>query len=186
MCLTLLLPSCFFTKLVRMWTRYRVVEPCSHRPVRHILYFFHDRHFYWDSDCIRCVTVRTIIHALGLLCISERIAQKLQWSTLERSGDYGNPPSLQIWFKQLVLWLCILTIMKVIVAMFLWLLYKPIAIIGTSMFSVFTHHRHLELFIVMVAGPFFLNALQFWIIDSFIKDSSDDNFQKLMQGTPYQ
>ena len=116
-----------------------------------------------------------------LLRALERLAVRQNWTRLMATGDYGNPPNYGVWGVQLTAWLVVQAIMKLIVTLFISVAYRWISVAATTIFSVFAHHRHLELMMVMIVGPCVLNAIQFWIIDTFLKDDTENKFAPIAQ-----
>ncbi|RHZ01773.1 hypothetical protein DYB31_000670 [Aphanomyces astaci] len=117
------------------------------------------------------------------------IATWMGWSSILASGKYGDPPQFtyvklvrrrhvpsqdgivrcSVWLKQLVVYLVILIAMKVVVTVLVYIMYIPLATASTYLFSVFSHHRHAELVVVMIIGPCFVNVVQFWVLDNYLK-----------------
>jgi hypothetical protein len=114
------------------------------------------------------VTLGTTI-VYFLLLLTERLARTHNIHALKRSGDYGSPPNSRVWGSQLAAWLAIQTLMKLVVSVLFWAVFHPLAELATAVFSPFRGHRHAELMVVMIFGPCLLNALQFWVVDSFLK-----------------
>lgn len=115
------------------------------------------------------VTVGTFI-VWYLLRQSEQWAIYKNWRELENTGNYGTPVNLNIWKKQLGVWLLIILIMKVIITGIVWLFFPLIRDAGTFLFQRLEDHRHFELVLVMIIGPGLMNLAQFWVQDSFMKD----------------
>jgi len=106
---------------------------------------------------------------LGLLIIYSgvrvvtRVASWKDWSTL-RFGEYGKPPRCQAWFHQCAVFVGIIIVEKMIIT-------------GMLEFQFWRHVREiilspitnpkLEVTIVMLIIPFFVNTLIFWVVDSF-------------------
>jgi hypothetical protein len=95
------------------------------------------------------------------------------WTELKHSGRYGDPPSLRVWAIQLLSWMLVLCVMKVIVAAAIYMFRTPLGIIGSLLFFPVHHHPKIELLIVMIGCPLVMNMVQFWIQDSFLKDHAD-------------
>ena len=108
------------------------------------------------------VTIGTFI-VYFLLLRSEKISKERKWPSLEVSGEYGDPVSYNIWGKQMALWIGIQIVMKIAVTTIIYVFFRWISVIGTSIFSIFKNHRHFELLVVMIFGPCGLNAVQFWV-----------------------
>jgi hypothetical protein len=61
--------------------------------------------------------------------------------------------------------------MKFLNAIILWYFYDTIAFYSTALFKdTFAGHRHAELILVMIVTPACMNAVQFWIVDGYLKD----------------
>ena len=84
-------------------------------------------------------------------------------------GDYGYPPSLYIWILQFVLWLIIISCGKLIILPILIYLSSSISQGLEFIFDGLKNDPNLELVVVMIIIPFFLNSLQFWLQDSYLK-----------------
>ncbi|OQS03532.1 hypothetical protein THRCLA_04154 [Thraustotheca clavata] len=106
---------------------------------------------------------------LMLLTQMKRLAMYYNLTSIQRSGEYGNPPSFEIWGKQLTAYLLLLLTMKSFLTLLMYSIYKSIASVATSIFSIFAHYRHLELVLVMIIGPCIINVIQFWVLDNFLK-----------------
>ncbi|KDO34934.1 hypothetical protein SPRG_00996 [Saprolegnia parasitica CBS 223.65] len=107
--------------------------------------------------------------ALSLLKFQQELAVSLNWHAIHDSGDYGNPPSYRIWGIQLAAWLSIIVFSKGIVTSVLIASAGPLGAIGNALFSPLAMHPMSELIVVMIICPSFLNVMQFWIQDSFLK-----------------
>ncbi|ETV72453.1 hypothetical protein, variant [Aphanomyces astaci] len=114
------------------------------------------------------VTLGTAL-VLVFLAQVKAVATWMGWSSILASGKYGDPPQFTVWLKQLVVYLVILIAMKVVVTVLVYILYIPLATASTYLFSVFSHHRHAELVVVMILGPCFVNVVQFWVLDNYLK-----------------
>ncbi|OQS07411.1 hypothetical protein THRCLA_00571 [Thraustotheca clavata] len=107
--------------------------------------------------------------ALSLLKFQQELALTFNWPAIHESGDYGNPPSYRIWGIQLLGWLGIIVFSKGIVTSVLIATAGPLGAIGNELFLPLINHPMSELLIVMIVCPSFLNVMQFWIQDSFLK-----------------
>jgi len=90
-------------------------------------------------------------------------------------GDYGDPPLLSKWIPQLVIWLIIVIIGKIIILLFLLNLIVSIDKGIKFLFQIFSHQPELELVMVMIVIPTILNSVQFWVTDSFLKGQGDSD-----------
>ncbi|KAH6914770.1 vacuolar membrane protein [Coprinopsis sp. MPI-PUGE-AT-0042] len=97
--------------------------------------------------------------------------EKLGWKGFE-SGVYGDPPSVNFWFRQAATYMTCLLIMKLLVVG-LFVLVPGIFTIGQWLLS-WTHAGGEVLQVAFVMGifPIVMNILQFWLIDSIVKASS--------------
>lgn len=86
-----------------------------------------------------------------------------------RSGNYGYPPRATWWLKQSVIYFCGLLLMKLcVLAIFAFLPW--IAWVGDWALRWTEGNTAVQITFVMFIFPLIMNALQYWIIDNFIKD----------------
>lgn len=79
------------------------------------------------------------------------------------------------WLAQLVSWIVIIFSTKLVIAVFIVALEKPLGEVAMWVFAPLRPYPRVELALVMIACPCLMNALQFWIQDSFLKkDVRDD------------
>ncbi|KAF4320819.1 hypothetical protein BBO99_00002887 [Phytophthora kernoviae] len=116
------------------------------------------------SDCTFGMVV-----SLAFLRLQQELAFSMNWVNIQESGDYGNPPSYRVWVLQLMAWLVIIVISKAIVVSVMIAGVTPIGLIGELLFHSLRGYPFAELLLVMVVCPSFLNVVQFWIQDSFLK-----------------
>lgn len=132
------------------------------------------------------------------------LAVRCQWTSVMVTGDYGNPirvrcvhssvhclclsredstltprpmvmPFSRNWLAQLASWLAIILWTKLVIAVFIVALEKPLGDLAMWVFAPLRPYPRVELALVMIACPCLMNALQFWIQDSFLKkDVRDD------------
>ncbi|KAF2807995.1 uncharacterized protein BDZ99DRAFT_420719 [Mytilinidion resinicola] len=86
-----------------------------------------------------------------------------------RSGNYGNPPRATWWLKQSFIYFFGLLGMKLCVFV-LFLLLPWIAWVGDWALRWTEGNKRLQVAFVMLVFPLIMNAMQYWIIDGFIKD----------------
>ncbi|XP_048029531.1 store-operated calcium entry regulator STIMATE isoform X1 [Megalobrama amblycephala] len=85
-----------------------------------------------------------------------------QWDSL-RFGEYGEPVQCSAWAGQCALYILIMMFEKVMIMLVLLIpQWKKLATLNPI-----TNPR-LELAIVMLIVPFFVNALMFWVVDNFL------------------
>lgn len=89
-----------------------------------------------------------------------------------KSGDYGLLAGKVQWgkyFRQLFVWLFIVSVMKCTMVLIMLVGHVPLIAIATWVLSPFRKNAELKLMIVMVITPLIMNMVQFWITDSFTK-----------------
>lgn len=97
------------------------------------------------------------------------MAAQCKWTALTTPGDYGHPIQITIWFKQLSSWLLIIFVTKLVIALLIVAFEKPLSAIARWLFAPLQPYPKTELALVMIACPVLMNALQFWVQDSFLK-----------------
>jgi len=92
-----------------------------------------------------------------------------------RSGNYRDPETGLFqpvrYAKQLAVWLLVVTSMKVIMLVLMLLFRHPLQGIAKFVLRPVLRNPMAELIVVMIVTPFFMNALQCWVVDNFIKDN---------------
>lgn len=72
------------------------------------------------------------------------------------------------YLTQLALWLWVVTQMKFLVMVVIAALHRPL-LEATGFCLGPLQHQRVKLFVVMIIIPFGMNALQFWLVDDFLK-----------------
>ncbi|KAI0910633.1 vacuolar membrane protein-domain-containing protein [Ustulina deusta] len=85
-----------------------------------------------------------------------------------QSGNYGNPPNAWWWLKQSVIYFCGLFGMKICVLL-IFLIIPWISRVGDWALRWTEGNERLQIIFVMMLFPLLMNAIQYYIIDSFIK-----------------
>ncbi|RGP62885.1 hypothetical protein FLONG3_10107 [Fusarium longipes] len=85
-----------------------------------------------------------------------------------QSGNYGSPPNVWWWLKQSVIYFCGLFGMKVCV-LIIFIMMPWISKAGDWALGWTDGNEKLQIAFVMMIFPLIMNALQYYIIDSFIK-----------------
>ncbi|KAG9257077.1 vacuolar membrane protein-domain-containing protein [Emericellopsis atlantica] len=95
-----------------------------------------------------------------------------------QSGHYGQPPNAWWWLKQSVMYFIGLFGMKICV-LIIFLVIPSISKVGDWALGWTEGNEKLQIAFVMMIFPLIMNALQYYIIDSFIKekDGSSDGHQ---------
>lgn len=84
------------------------------------------------------------------------------------SGEYGTPPRLSFFFKQLVLYLVSLILSKVVLSLFLY--YVPFLDDWAAyLISWSTFDERVEIVFVMLLFPTVMNSVQYYVVDSIIQ-----------------
>ncbi|KAI1808332.1 vacuolar membrane protein-domain-containing protein [Daldinia bambusicola] len=84
------------------------------------------------------------------------------------SGNYGSPPNAWWWLKQSVIYFCGLFGMKICV-LIIFLMLPWISRVGDWALRWTEGNERVQIVFVMMLFPLIMNALQYYIIDSFIK-----------------
>lgn len=88
-----------------------------------------------------------------------------------KSGQYGDPPSLNYWFRQAFVYvLTILTMKLLVVGLFA--LWPGIFDVAEFLLNWADGKDKLRIIFVMGIFPIIMNVLQFWLIDSIVKASA--------------
>jgi hypothetical protein len=89
-----------------------------------------------------------------------------------KSGDYGLAGGKVHWgkyFRQLFVWLFIVSVMKCTMVLIMLVGHVVLIAIATWTLSPFRKNPELKLMVVMVLTPLVMNLVQFWITDSFTR-----------------
>ncbi|XP_023850064.1 store-operated calcium entry regulator STIMATE isoform X3 [Salvelinus sp. IW2-2015] len=116
-----------------------------------------------------CYLINFLLDAsLGMLLIYagvraiSAIVEWRQWDAL-RFGEYGEPVQCTAWAGQCALYILIMMFEKVLIILVLLIpQWKKLALLNPI------NNPQLELAIVMLIVPFFVNALMFWVVDNFL------------------
>ncbi|KAI6368646.1 hypothetical protein MCOR25_004602 [Pyricularia grisea] len=90
-----------------------------------------------------------------------------------QSGFYGNPPKWQWWLKQSIIYFCGLFGMKICV-LIIFLVFPWIGHVGDWALGWTEGNEKLQIVFVMMLFPLIMNGMQYYIIDSFIKERTQD------------
>ncbi|KAI0483005.1 hypothetical protein GGR56DRAFT_670820 [Xylariaceae sp. FL0804] len=86
-----------------------------------------------------------------------------------QSGHYGNPPKAWWWLKQSIIYFCGLFGMKICVLVLFFIL-PWISRVGDWALKWTEGNERIQIIFVMMLFPVIMNALQYYIIDGFIKE----------------
>lgn len=118
-------------------------------------------------------TTLGLILAVIFVKILDYLANKFNWEGLKKSGVYHGDDGVWHWVQQVLAWLGILSIVKVLIYLFMWGLAGPLATIGGILFAPLQGNIRFELLFVMIVFPGFLNVIYFWIADSFLQAKAE-------------
>uniref|UniRef100_H2ZYI6 Musculoskeletal embryonic nuclear protein 1 n=1 Tax=Latimeria chalumnae TaxID=7897 RepID=H2ZYI6_LATCH len=106
-------------------------------------------------------TLGMLLIYAGVRAISSLVEWQ-QWDSL-RFGEYGEPLQCSAWVGQCALYILIMMFEKTIIIIVLLIpQWKEVALLNPI------ENPQLELAIVMLIVPFFVNALMFWVVDNFL------------------
>uniref|UniRef100_A0AAV2M9U0 Transmembrane protein 110 n=1 Tax=Knipowitschia caucasica TaxID=637954 RepID=A0AAV2M9U0_KNICA len=110
--------------------------------------------------------------SLGMLLIYggvravSAVVEWRQWESL-RFGEYGEPVQCAAWLGQCIFYILIMMFEKVMIMLVLLIpQWKQLAVLNPI------QNPDLELALVMLIVPFFVNALMFWVVDNFLMKKS--------------
>ncbi|EFE36125.1 uncharacterized protein ARB_05063 [Trichophyton benhamiae CBS 112371] len=90
------------------------------------------------------------------------------------SGHYGRPPKVLWWFKQSMIYFFGLVLMKVcVLCIIYWLPF--IVLVGDWALRWTEGNTAVQIFFVMLLFPVIMNAVQYYIIDIFIKKRASEH-----------
>ncbi|CAI5717076.1 unnamed protein product [Hyaloperonospora brassicae] len=112
-----------------------------------------------------------------LLSALALFALRMGWVALQTTGDYGTPVQVRTWLLQVLSWIVVISTCKLMIAAVILVFQQPLGAFAVLLFKPLEQHPDVELVLVMIACPCLMNALQFWVQDSFLKkDVRDESF----------
>ncbi|XP_069681606.1 store-operated calcium entry regulator STIMATE-like [Periplaneta americana] len=109
---------------------------------------------------------------LGIIYVGIRLSQYLsrvkRWEAIN-FGEYGKPPSVNAWLAQCCLYVLLMVIVKICITLLIQLDFWDE--VRDFILSPITDPK-VEVVIVMLIIPFFINALMFWVTDNFLMRKS--------------
>ncbi|KAK6349032.1 hypothetical protein TWF730_009792 [Orbilia blumenaviensis] len=116
------------------------------------------------------VGIAILIYALrAITYLCELLPPDNPFSYGITSGDYGSPPKASSWIKQSVLYFAGLMFMKLIVAILFAIFPIVLGKFGDFLLGWTEGNRKVQIAFVMFIFPLIMNAVQYYIIDIFIK-----------------
>ncbi|KAL7458149.1 hypothetical protein ACHAWC_009664 [Mediolabrus comicus] len=128
-----------------------------------------------DDECawyaINYVIDTTLGLAITIVFLDwlEKLAIYFNWVALKNSGVYVGREGIIHWAYQMIAWIVILTLVKLVICVVMWLTSAPLAYIGAVLFAPLQSNIRFELLFVMIFFPGVLNIIYFWITDSYLK-----------------
>ncbi|KAI0751126.1 vacuolar membrane protein-domain-containing protein [Daedaleopsis nitida] len=110
------------------------------------------------------------------------LTEKLHLKGFE-SGVYGTPPSINYWSRQAAVYVFALTTMKLLVVA-LFAALPAIFDLGEWLLAFLGTSDAAQVIFTMGLFPILMNILQFWLIDSIVKGSSNYTPLALVSETP--
>ncbi|XP_026462131.1 store-operated calcium entry regulator STIMATE-like [Ctenocephalides felis] len=108
--------------------------------------------------------------SIGLLIIyigiriSQYLARAKRWESIN-FGEYGKPPSINAWLSQCCVYVGLMIIVKISITLLIQLdFWDKVRMFILSPIS----NPKVELAVVMLVIPFFVNILMFWVTDNFL------------------
>mmetsp|Transcript_17734 Transcript_17734/g.25026 ORF Transcript_17734/g.25026 Transcript_17734/m.25026 type:complete len:256 (-) Transcript_17734:271-1038(-) len=120
-------------------------------------------------------TTLGLVLSIAFLRILSDQAEKRDWVCLKNTGVYCKKDTMKHWIHQLLAWLGILSIVKVILLVVLWVFSPLLAVIGDFLFQPLQGNIRFELLFVMILFPGILNMFYFWIADHYLKAGAEHN-----------
>ena len=136
-----------------------------------------DREIYSPNPCsfyLLNLGIDTTAGIAVLFCILKVLHVGARYTPLARppesieSGNYGEPPHVTWWLKQSVIYFCGLLGMKACVFL-LFELCPWIVVVGDWALRWTEGNEAIQVTFVMFIFPLIMNAMQYYIIDTFIK-----------------
>jgi len=79
------------------------------------------------------------------------------------------------YIKQLVVWLLVVSCMKVLMVVFMFLFSGPLLAVAGFILAPFLTQPWLKLLVVMIVFPLLMDGFQIWMVDNFIKKKKSDS-----------
>jgi len=128
--------------------------------------------WYWLNIMID-TTLGTFVEYVLLRVFTSFIKKKFGSSSSEfESGNYKGEDGKVIWrryLKQLAVWLFIVSCMKVLMVLFMFVFSGLLLWVASAVLSPFLKTPALKLLVVMVLVPIVMDGFQLWVTDNFIK-----------------
>lgn len=133
-----------------------------------------------DDECAWYAINYVIDTTLGLVITIvfldwlEKLANYFNWVALKNSGVYVGREGIIHWIWQISAWILILSLVKVIICVVMYIFSSPLGWVGSILFAPLQSNIRFELLFVMIFFPGVLNIVYFWITDSYLKAGKGD------------
>jgi len=139
--------------------------------------------WYWVNIVMDCTLgVYVEYHLLHLVTY---VLESVTGNTGDfRTGEYKDEKGnfhAEKYVKQLMAWALVVTGMKFIMVFFMVLFSSFFMAIARTILAPVKNNPRTELIVVMIITPCFMNALQFWLTDNFIKKHDGTHARTLME-----
>jgi hypothetical protein len=128
--------------------------------------------WYWINIMVD-TTLGTFVEYCLLRVATAFIKKKFGSSSSEfESGNYKGEDGKVIWkrfFKQLLVWLLIVSCMKMLMVLFMFVFSGILLWVAGMVLGPFLKAPALKLLVVMVLVPIVMDGFQLWVTDNFIK-----------------
>ena len=123
--------------------------------------------------CFLFDTILGVFLVWMLLKIIYRISIYFRIDSIKVQGFYGNPILINWYIQQLLIYLLIVIISKIMISIIMFSVAIPLQIFGNYIFRSLRLRPKTELIVVMIACPCVLSIVQYWLLDNFLSDVSD-------------
>lgn len=129
--------------------------------------------WYWINIMVD-TTLGTLVSYLLLRIAMAFIRKKLTAEEADdfKPGDYktdlGQIDNTKYW-KQLFVWLAVVSCMKILMVVFMFLFSGPLLAIAGVILAPFLTQPWLKLLVVMIVCPLIMDGFQIWMVDNFLK-----------------
>jgi hypothetical protein len=131
--------------------------------------------WYWINIMVD-TTIGTGVAYVFLQIANAFIRKKMPASAQDfKLGEYRGEDgilSMSKYVKQLTVWLVVITCMKILMVLFMFLFSGPLLALAGFILAPFLTQPFLKLVVVMIFFPLVMDAFQIWMVDNFIKKSS--------------
>lgn len=114
---------------------------------------------------------------IGILYILLRLLQRCYRSRcinrpdLALSGEYGDPPSMKVFTRQLLDWQALVVVEKVLLGYFVVSYTDQVASVARALLGWLDPYPEAKLVVVMVVTPLTMNCFALWVADTFLQGS---------------